>query len=70
MGVLMSQASHVEAASRHAPRANKDTGRKREDGERFTPLLTRETHTFSCMRRDQRGPRMVSTICSPRWKQI
>jgi len=67
----MSQASHVKAAmSRRPPRASKGTGRKREDGERFTPLLTREAHTFSCMKRDRRAPRMVSTICSPRWKQI
>lgn len=66
----MSQVSQVEAGPGRPPRVSKNTDRKQEDGERFTPLLTREAHTFSSMRMDGRGLRMFSTICSPRWKQI
>jgi hypothetical protein len=70
MGVHhMSQVSHVGAtASARSSRRRKDAG-KHEEGERFTPLLTRDAHTFSRMRTDQGAPRMFSTLCSPRWKQ-
>jgi len=70
MGVHMSQVSHFEAAaSNRSRRRRKDTGKPEAEGERFTPLLTRDEYTFSRMRRDKRGLRMFSAICSPRWKQ-
>jgi hypothetical protein len=66
----MSQVSHVDAvASGRSSRGNKDAGRPEVDDERFTPLLTRDAHTFSRMRTDKGGPRVFSTLCSPGWKQ-
>jgi hypothetical protein len=66
----MSQVSHVEAtASARSSRRRKDAGKPEEESERFTPLLTRDAHTFSRMRTDKGGPRVFSTLCSPRWKQ-
>jgi hypothetical protein len=66
----MSQVSYIEAAAPRRPsRKNKDRRVPQVEGERFTPLLTREQHTFSCMRSDQRGPRTFSAICAPGWKQ-
>jgi hypothetical protein len=70
MGVHMSQISQAGAATpSRKSRKSKDASRPEEVGERFTPLLTREAHTFACMRMDKRGPRMFSAICAPRWKQ-
>jgi hypothetical protein len=40
-----------------------------DEGERFTPLLTREAHTFSQMRTDRGAPRTFSALCFPGWKQ-
>ncbi len=66
----MSQVSHFEAVvSNRSRQRRKDTGKPEAEGGRFTPLLTRDEHTFSRMRTDERGPRMFSAICSPRWKQ-
>jgi hypothetical protein len=67
----MSQVSHIEAASgRPAHRRRpKDKPATQDASERFTPLLTREHYTFSCMRTDQRGPRTFSALCIPGWKQ-
>jgi hypothetical protein len=66
----MSQVSQAEAAaSGGSARGNKDGANQQASGERFTPLLTREGHTFSLMRTDKHGPRMFSAICLPGWKQ-
>jgi hypothetical protein len=66
----MSQVSQVEAAApRRSSRKSKNRRSSQVDGERFTPLLTREQYTFSCMRSDRRGPRTFSAICAPGWKQ-
>jgi hypothetical protein len=66
----MSQVSHVEAAApARSPRGGKNTSGPQVGGERFTPLLTRDAHTFSRMRTDKGGPRVFSTLCSPGWKQ-
>jgi hypothetical protein len=66
----MSHVSHVEGRSpRRSRRRKPETSVVSVVGERFTPLLTRETHTFALMRRDRTGPRSYSAICFPGWKQ-
>jgi hypothetical protein len=66
----MTEVSQAEAAvSARSTRRRKTHRAAQNDGERFTPLLTREAHTFALMRSDQRGPRMYSAICLPGWKQ-
>jgi hypothetical protein len=64
----MTQVSQVEASSNSAQRRQKKDA-KRDEGERFTPLLTREAHTFSQMRTDRGAPRTFSALCFPGWKQ-
>jgi hypothetical protein len=39
------------------------------EGERYTPLMSRETYTYALMRDDRPGPRMYSAICFPGWKK-
>jgi hypothetical protein len=66
----MSQVSHVESRSPRPSRRRKpETIPASITGERFTPLLTREAHTFALMRRDRSGPRTYSALCFPGWKQ-
>jgi hypothetical protein len=67
----MAQGSHIEAAdSSGSHGGNKDKAGAQATGERFTPLFSRETHTFALMRIDvQDGPRMYSAICLPGWKK-
>jgi hypothetical protein len=65
----MSQAGQVEAAASGAASRGSKTAAAEAEGERFTPLLTREAHTFAQMRSDRRGPRMYSAICFPGWKK-
>jgi hypothetical protein len=65
----MSQTSHVGPVANAAPRGGKDGAAMQQAEARFTPLLTRERHTFLQMRIDARGKRTFSALCLPRWKQ-
>ena len=64
----MSEMGRIEAASAAGSRAA-ETVRAQAPGERFSPLLTREAHTFARMRIDSKGPRAYSAICFPGWKR-
>ena len=56
------------AASRGARRGKKAVVVQSE-GERYSPLMSREARTFALMRDDRPGPRMYSAICFPGWKK-
>ena len=40
------------------------------EGERYTPLMSRDAHTFALMRNDRSGPRIYSAICFPGWRRV
>ena len=64
----MSQIGRIEAASAASAKAA-EAAMAQAPGERFSPLLTREAHTFARMRIDSKGPRAYSAICFPGWKK-
>jgi hypothetical protein len=65
----MSHVDQAVTASKASPKGKKDRANKQDQAECFTPLLTREGHTFSQMRIDRGGPRTFSAICFPGWKR-
>ena len=54
-------------ASKRSSRGKNNQAEMQVVGERFTPLLSRETYTFSRMRIDRGGPRSCTAICFPGW---
>ena len=54
-------------ASKRSSRGKNNHAETQVIGERFTPLLSRETYTFSRMRIDRGGPRSCTAICFPGW---
>ena len=53
--------------SKRSSRGKNNQAEMQVVGERFTPLLSRETYTFSRMRIDRGGPRSCTAICFPGW---
>jgi hypothetical protein len=65
----MAQIGQVEVAASRGARRRRKGAIVQSDCERYTPLMSRETHTFALMRDDRPGPRMYSAICFPGWKK-
>jgi hypothetical protein len=53
----------------HLMGEDRQRGEQQGPGPRFTPLLSRDAHTFSQMKAARGGPRMFSAICFPGWKK-
>jgi hypothetical protein len=65
----MALIEQAEAAASRGSRRGKKAAVVQTEGERYTPLLSREVHTYALMRDDRPGPRMYSAICFPGWKK-
>jgi hypothetical protein len=65
----MTQIDQVTAAAPRRSRRVKKTAIVQAEGERYTPLLSRDTHGYAMMRDGRPGPRMYSAICFPGWKK-
>jgi hypothetical protein len=67
--MAMTQISQIEAAAPRPSRRREKAAVGQAEGERYTPLMSRETYTYALMRDDRPGPRMYSAICFPGWKK-
>jgi hypothetical protein len=65
----MTQIDQVEAAAPRRSRRGKKAAIVQAEGERYTPLMSRHTHSYAMMGDDRPGPRMYSAICFPGWKK-
>jgi hypothetical protein len=65
----MAYVDQAEAAASRGSRRRKKAAVVPSEGERYSPLMSREGHTFALMRDDRSGPRMYSAICLPGWKK-
>lgn len=65
----MAHVDQAEALASRAARRGKKAAIVQTEGERYTPLMSREVRTFALMRDDRPGPRMYSAICFPGWKK-
>ncbi len=65
-GVPMSHVDQAITASKPVPKG-RDRADQPDQSERFTPLLSRESFTFSRMKIDRGGPRAYTAICFRGW---
>ncbi len=63
----MSHVNQALPASKPVPKGNMDRADQQDQSERFTPLLSRESFTFSRMKIDRGGPRAYTAICFRGW---
>jgi hypothetical protein len=66
--MAMTQISQIEPAPRRS-RRRKKAAIVQAEGERYTPLMSRDSYTYALMRDDRPGPRMYSAICFRGWKK-
>jgi hypothetical protein len=58
---------HANGTPKLSTRGKQGAAEAQVQSERYTPLLSRESYTFSRMRTDRGGPQTYSAICFPGW---